>query len=97
MNMGGFQPQVAVAIGEAMDQTLAHAQVVTVPLLDARLAIFEWKMNERFAAVSAAFDVKLAKMETRLIFWIIAITVGNNYLPQIVSTVTNAISAAFTH
>lgn len=91
MNKGGFQPEVAIAIGEAMDQTLAHAQVVTVPMLDARFAAFESKMNDRFAA----FDVKLAKMQTHLILWIIGITVGNNYLPQIVSTVTKAISAAW--
>jgi hypothetical protein len=102
MNKGGFQPEVAIAIGEAMDQTLAHAQVVTVPMLDARFATFESRINDRFARLESemnhrftAFDVKLARMQTRLILWIITITVGNDYLPQIVSTVTKAISAAW--
>ncbi len=35
---GHFEPQVAMAVVEAIDTTMSDPQIVTVPILDARLA-----------------------------------------------------------
>ena len=53
---GGATPQLAQAIGEALDITLKAANLVTVSMLDARFAQFEAKMEARFSALERAFE-----------------------------------------
>ena len=53
---GGATPQLAQAIGEALDITLKAANLVTVPMLDARLAQLESKMEARFSSLEKAFE-----------------------------------------
>jgi hypothetical protein len=53
---GGATPQLAQAIGEALDITLKAANLVTVPMLDARLAQLESKMEARFSSLERAFE-----------------------------------------
>ncbi len=57
-----LEPQVAVAVAqamdEAMDEKVQNAQWVTVPIMDARFAA----VDARFAAV----DTKLASLEGKL-------------------------------
>jgi hypothetical protein len=130
---GRFDPQIALAVAEAIDMTLSSSQLITVPILDARFVAFEAKMDARFLAVKAELDArfvavdarftelkaeigarfaevkadtdarfkaseakldaKLQKMKTDLIFWIIAIVLGNAYLPKITATLTDTIQA----
>lgn len=58
------------------------------------------EMHSGFAEVRAdrhvlvaQFDAKLATMKTQLVFWVVGTMVANNYLPQIVSAITDAIAA----
>lgn len=53
---GGATPQLAQAIGEALDITLKAANLVTVPMLDARFAQHETKMETRFSALERAIE-----------------------------------------
>jgi hypothetical protein len=53
---GGATPQLAQAIGEALDITLKAANLVTVPMLDARLAQLESKMEARFSSLEKAIE-----------------------------------------
>lgn len=53
---GGATPQLAQAIGEALDITLKAANLVTVPMLDARLAQLESKMEVRFSSLEKAIE-----------------------------------------
>lgn len=107
---GKFEPQIAVAIGESIDMAIQNAQLVTVPILDARLAALEARMDgklavmekrfaevdARFVAMEARLDVKFARLKTDLLFWIIAVAVGNNYLPPMAAAVTAAIRELLT-
>jgi hypothetical protein len=52
---GRTTPQLAQAIGEALDITLKAANFVTVPMLDARFAQHEAKMEARFGAMEVRF------------------------------------------
>ncbi len=56
IDKGGATPQLAQAIGEALDITLKAANLVTVPMLDARFAQHEAKMEARFGAMEARFS-----------------------------------------
>jgi hypothetical protein len=60
-----LEPEIAVAFAEAIDMALANAQLVTIPILDARFAAWEAKMDARFAKVDTRFDASEAKMDAR--------------------------------
>jgi tRNA U34 5-carboxymethylaminomethyl modifying GTPase MnmE/TrmE len=47
---GKFEPHAALAVAEAIDTAMTQAQIVTVPILDARLA--ELKADTRISLVS---------------------------------------------
>jgi len=53
---GEFRPQVAQAIAEAIDITIKAANFVTVPMLDARFAQFEAKMEVRFGSIEKSIE-----------------------------------------
>ena len=53
---GEFRPQVAQAIAEALDITIKAANFVTVPMLDARFAQSEAKMEARFSVIEKALE-----------------------------------------
>lgn len=62
---GGFKPDVAIAIAEAVDIKVKGGQFVTVPVFDARVTALDAKMEARFASMDARFAVLDAKLETR--------------------------------
>ena len=53
---GEFRPQVAQAIAEALDITIKAANLVTVPMLDARFAQYDAKMETRFSSIEKALE-----------------------------------------
>jgi hypothetical protein len=68
----GFDSDVAMAVAEAFDAAITHAQLVTVPMMnarftavDSRFAALEAKMGAGFAAVDAKFAMFESKMEAR--------------------------------
>jgi hypothetical protein len=62
MNKGEFEPQVALAIAEAVAVTMAGMEVVTVPLLDARMAVLDHKLD----LAESRLDKKIDLVESRL-------------------------------
>jgi hypothetical protein len=52
-----FEPQVALAVADAIDNAMTDSQLVTVPILDARLA----ELREDFAKELAATREALSK------------------------------------
>lgn len=94
---GKFEPPVAVAIAEAIDMTISSSQLVTVPVLDARLHVLKAEMNARFDGVNARFeafeakmDAKFQRMRTGLLFWIIGATMTSPFLPKLASMIAKA-------
>ena len=59
---GRFEPQVAVAISESIDMAIQNAQLVTVPILDARLMGLEARMGSKLEGM----DGKLSSLEARM-------------------------------
>jgi hypothetical protein len=63
---GKFEPQVAMAIAEAIDNAMSDSQLVTVPILDARFADHRaeirgdlLRLENKIDSVSAALDKKI--------------------------------------
>ena len=72
---GGATPQLAQAIGEALDITLKAANLVTVPMLDARFAQHEAKMETRFGAMEARFSSLERALESTKV-WAVLLYAG---------------------
>ena len=60
-----FETETAMAVAEAFDIAIQHAQLVTVPMLDVRLAQFATKSetDARFLALEARVNSLEIKME----------------------------------
>ena len=56
----------AMAIAEAFDVAIQHAQLVTVPMLDVRLAELRSDMNTRFAEFATKVDQRFAEFATKV-------------------------------
>jgi hypothetical protein len=95
-----LEPDTALAIATAIDMALDNAQLVTVPILDARFAASEAMTERRFAAVDARFialeakiDVALEKTKAELVRWVFLVMLGNVAL----SLAANAVLSALQH
>ena len=60
---GKFPMEQALVLAEAMDLVIEKAQFVTVPILDARIAI----VNARIDTLEAKLDAKFERWTTRMI------------------------------
>ena len=72
---GRTTPQLAQAIGEALDITLKAANLVTVPTLDARFAQQDAKMEARFGAMEVRFSTLERAFESTKV-WAVLLYAG---------------------
>ena len=63
---GRFPSEQALAVAEAIDMAIADQQLVTVPILDARLAATEAKVDARFVALEGKMDARFAASEAKM-------------------------------
>jgi hypothetical protein len=75
-----FEPQVALGIAEAIDMAIQSAQLVTVPILDARLLALEARM-----------DAKMGGVKADLVRWVFIVMLGNVALTAGVTAILNAV------
>src|SRR5262249_42189488 len=61
-----FKPEAAVAIAEAIDMAIINAEVVTVPLLDGRLATVRAELKGDIAALRAELKGDIAALRAEL-------------------------------
>jgi hypothetical protein len=87
IDKGGLEPRVALGIAEAIETSMMQAQIVTVPILDARLQ-----------ELKALLEVKIAEMGTRiertkseLVRWVFLVMLGNVALNAAAAAVLNAL------
>lgn len=58
----GFEPRVALGIAEAIETSMTQAQIVTIPVLDTRVAQLE---------------AKIESVRSELIRWVVGVMLGN--------------------
>ena len=80
-----MEPSVALAHGEAIDMSIKEAQLVTVPILDARFAEAAAKQDVRFAESAARMDrikselqVMIEQTKAELVRWLFLVVIGNS-------------------
>jgi hypothetical protein len=61
-----FEPDVALGVAESIDMAITSANLVTVQILDARMA-----------ALEATLDAKLSSLEAHLVNWVLLVMLGN--------------------
>jgi hypothetical protein len=102
-----FEPKIALAVAEAIEFEMTHAQFVTVPILDARIHEvraeirvlegkiegMEAKIEAKLEGVVAKIEAKLAAMEAKLVRWVFLVMLGNVALSVAATTVFNAFKA----
>jgi hypothetical protein len=69
---GRFPTEQALVLAEAIDMAIEKAQLVTIPILDMRLAA----LTARFDAKFAAMDVRFAAMDAKLERWMVRMVVA---------------------
>ena len=80
IDKGGFEPRVALGIAEAIETSIMQAQIVTVPILDARLQ-----------ELIAQFDVKIESTKAELVRWVFLAMLGNVALNAAAAAMLNAL------
>ena len=95
---GKFDPQIAIALAEAIDMAIKSSQLVTVPILDARMAAvdarfdaMEARISARFTAVEAGLETKLHSFKCELVRWVFLVMLGNVALSAGATAVLNAL------
>jgi hypothetical protein len=73
---GKFSTEQALVIAEAVDMAIEKAQIVTVPVLDARFAVSDARMESGFAAVNARIDSLEARIAAKLERWAVRLVVA---------------------
>ena len=61
-----FDSNTAMAVAEAFDIAIQHAQLVTIPMLDVRLGELRSEMNARFAEAEARWDARFAAFKSEI-------------------------------
>jgi hypothetical protein len=80
IDKGGFEPRVTLGIAEAIETSMMQAQIVTVPILDARLQ-----------ELKALLEIKIESTKAELIRWVFVVMLGNVALNVAAAAVLNAL------
>jgi len=78
-----FKPDIAVAVAEAIDVAIAGADLVTVPVLDARLSELKTEIRTEIREVKA-----------ELVRWVFVVMLGNVALGAAATALVNALQHA---
>ena len=74
---GGFEPRVALGIAEAIETSMTQAQIVTVPILDARLKEFGAEITTELRTRLADLEIKIERTKAELVRWVFVVMLGN--------------------
>jgi hypothetical protein len=101
---GRFEPEVALGIAEAIEASMMHAQLVTVPILDARLQ--ELRADTRISLMGLEsklststqdlksdmlrLETKMERIKAELVRWVSLVMLGNVALTAGATAVLNA-------
>jgi hypothetical protein len=80
IDKGGFEPRVALGIAEAIETSMMQAQIVTVPILDARLQ-----------ELKALLEIKIERTKAELVRWVFLVMLGNVALNAAAAAMLNAL------
>jgi hypothetical protein len=83
-----FEPEVALGVAEAIEVSITLAQLVTVPVLEARLQ----ELRHELKAEMHALRAELEKTKAELVRWVFLTMLGNVALGAFASQLMKAFS-----
>jgi hypothetical protein len=94
---GRFEPEVALGIAEAIEASIMNAQLVTVPILDARLQeikaetrISLMSVESKMESIKVQLEAKMEGIKAELVRWVFLAMLGNVALTAGATAVLNA-------
>jgi hypothetical protein len=94
---GRFAPEVALGIAEAIEASIMNAQLVTVPILDARLQELKTEtrisllnLESKMDSIKAELETKMEAIKAELVRWVFLAMLGNVALTAAATAVLNA-------
>jgi hypothetical protein len=95
---GMFEPRVALAVAEAIDTAMPQSQIVTVPILDARLAelkaefrIALAKLEKKIEVINERTKAELERTKAELVRWVFLVMLGNVALSAAATAILNVL------
>jgi hypothetical protein len=99
---GKFDPHAALAVAEAIDTVVTQLQIVTVPILDARLAglnadmrislmSLEGKLRELNTDLEKKIEVTNERTRAELVRWVFLVMLGNVALSAGATAILNVL------
>ena len=77
IDKGGFEPRIALVIAEAIETSIMHAQLVTVPILDARLHGLKAEFEIKLADLKSGLGARIERTKSELVRWVFLVMLGN--------------------
>jgi hypothetical protein len=74
------------SITEAIETSMTQAQIITIPILDTRVARLEAKIDTQ----AARLEVKIESVKAELVRWVFVAMLGNAVLSTIAAGLLNA-------
>jgi hypothetical protein len=81
-----FEPEVALGIAEAIEASIMYAQLVTVPIFDARLQ----ELKSDILRSIAELETRMERAKAELVRWVFLVMFGNVALTAGVTAMLNA-------
>ena len=99
---GRFEPEVALGIAEAIEASIMNAQLVTVPILDARLLelrtetrialmTLQSTLETKMESIKAGLETKMEGIKADLVRWVFLAMLGNVALAAGATAVLDAL------
>jgi hypothetical protein len=99
---GNFEARAALAVAEAIDTAVTELQIVTVPILDGRLAelraetrisLIELRadLEKKLVELRADLEKKIEACKAELVRWVFIVMVGNVALSAGATAILNAL------
>jgi hypothetical protein len=86
-----FQPRVALAVAEAIENAMTNSQLVTVPILDTRLAAVSGRIGVMEERLLKEIAVANERTKSELVRWVLLGMLGSTAIGIGASAITNAI------
>jgi len=86
-----FQPHVALAVAEAIDNSIRDSQFVTVPILDARLGELKAELKAMIEVSSERLSKEIVATKAELARWVLLAMLGSFVIATAAAEVSHAI------
>ncbi|HEY4210249.1 MAG TPA: hypothetical protein VGM84_02105 [Steroidobacteraceae bacterium] len=96
MSQGRLEPQMALAIANAIENEMIQSKLVTVPILDARMAAVDARfaaLDARFTVLEKTVEVLIERTKAELVRWVFGTFLGSSVISAAGAVVTYVLTS----